>query len=81
MMGATTGAALGHVVSGPPSLFAVVGMAAFLGGVYKVPLAGVAFVAETTGAPAYIIPGVLAAALGYLLSGTESLSTQQRYRS
>lgn len=81
MIGAATGAALGHVVSGPPSLFAVTGIAAFLGGVYKVPLAGVAFVAETTGAPAYIIPGLLASAVGYLLSGNESLSAHQRYRS
>jgi chloride channel protein, CIC family len=58
----------------------VVGIAAFLGGAYKVPLAGVAFVAETTGAPGYIIPGLLAAALGYVVSGRTSLSGRQRYR-
>jgi chloride channel protein, CIC family len=80
MMGAAAGGALGHVVPGPASLFAVVGMAAFLGGAYKVPLAGVAFVAEATGAPGYIIPGLLAAALGYLLSGPGSLSAHQRAR-
>jgi H+/Cl- antiporter ClcA len=80
MMGAAAGGALGHVVPGPASLFAVVGMAAFLGGAYKVPLAGVAFVAEATGAPGYIIPGLLAAALGYLFSGPDSLSGHQRAR-
>jgi CIC family chloride channel protein len=81
MIGAATGGALGHLVPGPASLFAVVGIAAFLGGAYKVPLAGVAFVAEATGAPGYIIPGLLAAALGYLFSGSGSLSTHQRSRS
>jgi CIC family chloride channel protein len=80
MMGAAAGGALGHLVPGPPSLFAVVGIAAFLGGAYKVPLAGVAFVAETTGAVGYIIPGLLAAALGYLVSGDASLSERQRPR-
>jgi CIC family chloride channel protein len=80
MMGAAIGGALGHAVPGPPSLFSVVGMAAFLGAAYKVPLAGVAFVAETTGAPSYIIPGLLAAAIGYLVSGDLSLSTRQRFR-
>jgi chloride channel protein, CIC family len=79
MMGAATGGALGHIVPGPASLFAVVGMA-FLGGAYNVPLAGVAFVAEATGAPGYIIPGLLAAALGYLFSGPRSLSSHQRAR-
>ncbi len=81
MMGAATGGIIGHVVPGPASLFAVVGIAAFLGGAYKVPLAGVAFVAEATGAPGYIIPGLLAAALGYLLSGRRSLSAHQTARS
>lgn len=80
MMGAAAGGALGHLVPGPPSLFAVVGIAAFLGGAYKVPLAGVAFVAEATGAPGYIIPGLLGAALGYLASGKVSLSARQRFR-
>ena len=62
------------------SLFAVVGIAAFVGCAYKVPLAGVAFVAETTGAPGYVIPGLLAAALGYLVSGRWSISEHQRFR-
>ena len=80
MMGAATGAALGELVPGPPSLFAVVGIAAFLSGAYNVPLAGVTFVAETTGAPGYIIPGLLAAAIAYLVSGGRSLSRYQTHR-
>src|SRR5437588_2752116 len=74
MMGAAVGGAVSHLVPGSATLFAVVGIAAFLGGAYKVPLAGVAFVAETTAAPAYIIPGLLAAAIAYLASGRGSLS-------
>jgi CIC family chloride channel protein len=87
MMGAAVGGALGHVVPGPPSLFAVVGMAAFLGGAYKVPLAGVAFVAEATGAPGYIIPGLLAAAprlspqwLGIAVRAPARAGVTERYR-
>ncbi len=52
----------------------------FLSGVYKVPLAGFTFVAETTGAPVYVIPGLLAAAISYLVSGPRSLSSHQRAR-
>jgi CIC family chloride channel protein len=80
LMGATLGSALGRIVTGPPSLFAVVGIAAFLSGSYNVPLAGVAFVAEATGAPGYIVPGLFAAALAYLASGSRSLSHRQRSR-
>ncbi len=80
LMGASLGGAIGHVVPGPPSLMAVIGIAAFLSGAYNVPLAGVAFVAEATGAPGYIIPGLVAAALAYLVGGTMSLSHRQRAR-
>ncbi|MHB8512282.1 MAG: chloride channel protein [Actinomycetota bacterium] len=80
MLGAALGGAVGHAVPGPSSLFAIAGIAAFIGGAYKVPLAGVAFVAEATGAPGYIVPGLLAAALGYLVSGQGSLSHRQRSR-
>jgi CIC family chloride channel protein len=79
-MGASIGGAVGHAIPGPASLFAVAGIAAFLAGSYKVPLAGVTFVAEATGAPGYIIPGLIAAAVGYLASGSSSLSHRQRYR-
>jgi Voltage gated chloride channel len=62
MMRSALGAAIGRFLD-PASLFAVVGIASFLGSAYNVTLAGVTFVAETTGAPGYIIPGLLAAAV------------------
>ncbi len=55
-------------------------VAAFIGAVYNVLLAGVTFLAETTGAPGHIIPGLLAAAIAYLVSGRRSLSEHQRAR-
>jgi CIC family chloride channel protein len=80
MMGAVTGSMFSHFVPGPTILFSVSGIAAFLAGTYNVPLAGVAFVAEATGAPAYIVPGLVAAAIGYLASGRESISDHQQAR-
>jgi CIC family chloride channel protein len=77
-IGAVIGAIVGHLLPGPASLFAVVGIASFLIGAYNVPLAGSTFVAETTGAPGYIIPGLLAAAISYLVSGRASLSAHQQ---
>ena len=44
------------------TLFVIIGVAAFLGAGYRVPLAAVVFVAEVTGRPGYIIPGIIAAA-------------------
>ena len=41
--------------------FLVVGAAAFLGAGYRVPLAAVTFVAESTGRPGFVVPGLLAA--------------------
>jgi CIC family chloride channel protein len=76
-IGAAIGGLVGLSIPGPNSLYVVVGIAALLGSAYKVPLAGVAFVAETTGAPGYVIPGLLAAAIAYLLSGEGSLSDRQ----
>jgi CIC family chloride channel protein len=80
MIGAVVGAIIGTMIHGPASLFAVVGIASFLSGAYNVPLAGSTFVAETTGTPGYIIPGLLAAAIAYLVSGRDSLSAHQRAR-
>ena len=50
--GALTGALIGNLVNpGDLDLFIVIGVAAFLGAGYRVPLAAVMFVAETTGRP------------------------------
>jgi chloride channel protein, CIC family len=60
------------------TLFVVIGVAAFLGAGYRVPLAAVMFVAETTGRPGFIVPGLLAAVAAALVMGRASVTTYQR---
>jgi CBS domain-containing protein len=59
------------------TLFPVLGIAAFLGAGYRVPLAAVVFVAETTGRPGFIVPGLIAAVLAQLVMGRASVSPYQ----
>ena len=61
-----------------PGLFPIVGIAAFLGGGYRTPLAGVAFVAEATGQAGFVVPALLAAAASQLAMGRWSFSPYQR---
>ncbi|MGP8070603.1 MAG: chloride channel protein [Candidatus Bathyarchaeia archaeon] len=61
-------------------LFVAVGMASFLAAGYKTPLAAVAFVAETTAGPGYLIPSLIAAAISYSVSGEASVSDRQKLR-
>lgn len=77
------GALLGRVVGGAihhldTSLYAVIGVSAFLGAGYRVPLAAVMFVAEATGRPGFVVPGLLAAVAAELVMGTVSVTTHQR---
>ena len=60
------------------TLFVVIGVAAFLGAGYRVPLAAVVFVAETTGRPGFIVPGLFAAVAAALVMGRASVTTYQR---
>ncbi len=77
--GALTGVIVGHVVNQADlGLFVVIGVAAFLGAGYRVPLAAVMFVAETTGRPAYIVPGLIAAVVAELVMGHASVTAYQR---
>ena len=77
--GALLGAIVGNVVgTNDPTLFIVVGVAAFLGAGYRVPLASVMFVAETTGRPSFIVPGLIAAVAGELMMGRSSVTAYQR---
>lgn len=76
------GALLGRFMSGlfdeaNATLFPVVGMAAFLGAGYRVPLASVVFVAEFTGRPGFVVPGLIAAVVAQLLMGRDSVSPYQ----
>jgi CIC family chloride channel protein len=77
-----TGALLGRVVGqvadpAQMSLFVVVGVAAFLGAGYRVPLAAVMFVAESTGRPGFVVPGLLAAVVAELLMARSSVTPYQ----
>ena len=76
--GALTGRVVGGAVHAlDTSLFTVVGAAAFLGAGYRVPLAAVVFVAEVTGRPGFIVPGLLAAVVAELVMGTRSVTEYQ----
>jgi CIC family chloride channel protein len=76
--GALTGGLVGHVFNRQDlTLFIVIGVAAFLGAGYRVPLAGVMFVAETTGRPSFVVPGLLAAVAAELVMGRSSVTDYQ----
>ncbi len=76
--GALAGRVVGGVVNAlDTSLFTVVGAAAFLGAGYRVPLAAVVFVAEATGRPGFVVPGLLAAVVAELVMGRTSVTEYQ----
>ncbi len=78
VQGALLGAFVGTLVNPPdPSFFPILGVAAFLGAGYRVPLAAVVFVAETTGRPGFVVPALIAAATSQLLMGESSVSPYQ----
>lgn len=77
--GALLGRAVGGLVNSPEeSLYVVVGIAAFLSAGYRVPLAAIMFVAETTGRPSFVVPGVIAAVAAELAAGQSSITAYQR---
>lgn len=76
--GALVGRAIGGIFgAGNTTLFPVVGMAAFLGAGYRVPLAAVVFVAEFTGRPGFVVPGLIAAVVAQLVMARSSISPYQ----
>jgi CIC family chloride channel protein len=78
IQGALVGRAVGSLFDVESiTLFPVVGMAAFLGAGYRVPLAAVVFVAEATGRPGFVVPGLIAAVVAQLVMGRASLSAYQ----
>ena len=70
----------GWIELGPESLafFPFIGVAAFLAAGYRTPLAAVMFVAESTGAPAFVVPALVAVAVSQVLIGGSSVSQYQR---
>ncbi len=77
LIGRAVGDVLGQAES---SLYPTIGLAAFLGAGYRVPLAAVMFVAESTGGAAFVVPALLAAAVSQLVTGPSSVSMYQRDR-
>jgi CIC family chloride channel protein len=59
-------------------LYTLLGIAAFLGAGYRVPLAAVMFVAETTGEPSFVVPALFAAVAAELVMGEQSITAFQR---
>ena len=77
-LGAIAGSAFEAVAPGTGALFPIVGMAAFLAAANATPIAGAVFVAESTGAAGFVIPGLVAAAAAYVVAGGRTLSEHQR---
>ncbi len=77
------GALLGRLAaeligSDQETLFTAVGAAAFLGAGYRTPLAAVTFVAESTGQPGLVVPGLIATALAQFLMGRQTIAPDQQ---
>jgi CIC family chloride channel protein len=76
--GALVGRLCGGGLAEPSqTLFPVIGVAAFLGAGYRTPLAAVMFVAESTGRPGFIVPGLIATVVSQLMMGSSSVSIYQ----
>lgn len=76
--GALLGSVAGGIFHGTDlSMFVIIGIAAFLGAGYRVPLAAVTFIAEATGRPGYIVPGLLAAVMADVVMGSNSITSYQ----
>lgn len=77
------GALIGRLAGGAiglsnTTLFVIIGVAAALGAGYRVPLASVMFVAEATGRPGFVVPGLLAAVGADLMMGNSSVTAYQQ---
>ncbi len=78
VIGSSLGSSFSIVNPKDTSLFVAIGMSAFLSAAFKTPLTAVTFAAETTGSEAYIIPGLVASAMAYIISGKYSLPKNQK---
>ena len=73
-LGRAAGGLVGRV---DDTMFLIVGVAAFLGAGYRVPLAAVMFVAETTGRATFVVPALIAAVVADLVMGDECVTAYQ----
>jgi CIC family chloride channel protein len=76
--GALIGDAGAIAIGDTTNLFPLIGVAALLGAGYRTPLAGVVFVAEATGRPGFIVPGLIASVVSQLVMGEVSVSPYQQ---
>ena len=74
LLGRAAGGLVGRV---DDTMFLIVGVAAFLGAGYRVPLAAVMFVAETTGRATFVVPALLAAVVADLVMGDKCVTAYQ----
>lgn len=82
---ATMGAALGAACDAlfhpsQPGLFTLIGIAAFTGASYNSLLFAAVFIAEASGSPALVVPGLIASATAFLVASGISNSESQRSR-
>ncbi len=80
LFGALTGSLFALVVHGSASLWGSVGIAAAISAGYKTPLAAVTFIGDTTGSVSYLVLGMVASGISYLISGRKSVSSEQIMR-
>ena len=77
IMGALIGQLLGQADT---TLYPTLGLAAFLGAGYRVPIAAVMFVAESSRGSPFVVPALIAAAVSQLVAGNSSVSNFQQSR-
>lgn len=75
LVGALCSAGIGEPTQ---TLFPLIGVAAFLGAGYRTPFAAVMFVAESTGRPGFIVPGLIATVVAQLVMADSSVSPYQQ---
>ena len=61
-----------------PGLFTLIGIAAFTGASYNSLLFAAVFIAEATGSPALVVPGLIASSMAFLVAAGISNSESQR---
>jgi CIC family chloride channel protein len=79
VLGVIMGALIGEVVGqADTTLYPTLGLAAFLGAGYRVPIAAVMFVAESSRGSPFVVPALIAAAVSQLVAGNSSVSNFQQ---
>lgn len=79
VQGLLLGRAVELIVGAPSTgLYPVIGLAAVLGAAYRIPLAAIMFVAETTGRAEFVIPALIATAIAQSLMGNDTVAVGQR---